>query len=467
MKRPVPKFTRQGWDAWMTHSLHRWVFPLHEAIKGHQTIPLLRHLDKSQWWDLEHILHWQTRRLNQFLKQIVQVPYYKPIVKGLHFPVSLEGLSQLPFLDKALIRSNQHQLIHPNAKGFQWEKTGGSSGQPLVFGIDKHRISHDVALKLRARSWWGALPGDREWVIWAAPNECQKQSVMHYLRDWVFRSHLINAHGLNPHNTQKLLKDLHTHAPMFLSGYPSLISWLAGQWQTYFPGQRPKGIKTVFLTSEMLEPHQRDIIENQFDCQVANEYGARDAGFMAHQCPKGQLHISSEDIIVEIIDANGNVLAPGHVGEIVVTHLASSGFPMLRYKTGDLASLSLSPCACGRGLPILKGLQGRISDLLYRVDGQVVHRADIVKYLSGVRGIEQFKVIQHSVFHTEVLWVGQTLSEKVQAQIKQAIGSRLGPNVDLQLKHISTLPVSPSGKHRFIVSKVTDPKGEIGECIKS
>src|SRR5690606_14972011 len=129
------------------------------------------------------------------------------------------------------------------------------------------------------------------------------------------------------------------------------------------------GVKVVFVTSEMLYPHERNIISQSFQCPVANGYGARDAGFIAHECPAGSMHISAEDIIVELLDDNGQPVAAGQSGEIVVTHLATPGFPFIRYRTGDMAQLASQPCSCGRGLPVLANVQGRRRDFLVTTAG--------------------------------------------------------------------------------------------------
>ena len=99
------------------------------------------------------------------------------------------------------------------------------------------------------------------------------------------------------------------------------------------------GIKVAFVTSERLYDNQRQEIERVFGCKVANGYGGRDAGFIAHECPHGNMHITAEDIIVEIIDQDGKILPHGKSGEIVVTHLATRMFPFIRYRTGDIGTL--------------------------------------------------------------------------------------------------------------------------------
>ncbi len=113
-------------------------------------------------------------------------------------------------------------------------------------------------------------------------------------------------------------------------------------------------MNVAFVTAEQLFPHQKRAIAEAFGCAVANGYGGRDLGFVAHECPDGGLHVTAEDILVEIVDEDGRVLPKGEKGEIVVTHFASGDFPFVRYRTGDMGTLSEWLCPCGRGLPFWK-----------------------------------------------------------------------------------------------------------------
>lgn len=133
-----------------------------------------------------------------------------------------------------------------------------------------------------------------------------------------------------------------------------------------------------------------------FSCPVANGYGGRDAGFIAHECPSGCMHITAEDIIVEIVDESGIVQPPGVAGEIMVTHLAASEYPFIRYRTGDIGILSNEKCACGRGLPLLHEIQGRSTDFVIAADGTVIHGLALIYILRDLPGVKSFKVIQGS-----------------------------------------------------------------------
>jgi phenylacetate-CoA ligase len=331
--------------------------------------------------------------------------------------------------------------------------TGGSSGEPLIFFIGKERVSHDVAAKWRATRWWGVDIGDPEIVVWGSPIELGTQDRIRVIRDRLMRTELLPAFEMSESRLDDFVEKIRVTRPKMLFGYPSAISHIAGHAKKRGVNLDKLGVKVVFVTSERLYDHQRAAISEAFGCMVANGYGGRDAGFIAHECPAGGMHITAEDIIVEIIDEQGNVQPAGVSGEIVVTHLATSDFPFIRYRTGDVGALGKDPCSCGRGLPLLQEIQGRSTDFVIAADGMVMHGLSLIYILRDLPGVKSFKVIQESRQRTRVLLV--TDAEFRAPMVEQIIAGfrqRLGSNVDVQVEIVDTIPAEKSGKFRYIVS---------------
>ena len=187
------------------------------------------------------------------------------------------------------------------------------------------------------------------------------------------------------------------------------------------------GIQVAFVTSEKLYEHQREIITEVFGCPVANGYGGRDAGFIAHACPEGGMHITAEDIVVEIVDREGRALPPGESGEIVVTHLATRDFPFIRYRTGDVGVLDDRLCSCGRGLPLLKEIQGRTTDFVVAQDGTVLHGLALIYVMRDLPGIAEFKIIQESLERVRVQIVAkENFSRDSENRIKEGLFTKSG-----------------------------------------
>lgn len=213
------------------------------------------------------------------------------------------------------------------------------------------------------------------------------------------------------------------------------------------------GIKVAFVTSERLYDDQRATIERVFGCRVANGYGGRDAGFIAHECPAGGMHITADDIVVEVVDEAGNAQPNGVAGEIVVTHLSTCDFPFIRYKTGDIGVLSASNCECGRGLPLLQDIQGRSTDFVVASNGTVMHGLSLIYILRDLPGVQAFKVVQESRALTRVMLVANhDLPQDAFATIVRAFQQRLGAEVTVQVDLVDNIPAEKSGKFRYIIS---------------
>lgn len=102
------------------------------------------------------------------------------------------------------------------------------------------------------------------------------------------------------------------------------------------------------------EKWQEDLIARVFDCPVANEYGARDAGILAYTCPSGGIHITAENCIIEVLDPVTYEPVPnGQSGVLAITDLTNYVQPRLRYMLGDMGTLSTEECCCGRRLPLV------------------------------------------------------------------------------------------------------------------
>ncbi len=437
------------------------LFPLHERLKGHSTVAALRSMERSQWLTPAAMESLQTRRLRDFLIRIgVDVPYYRELFHALGFDPaglrSLTDLQRLPLTGKADIRANTKRLKAQNAGTLEKFSTGGSSGEPLIFYRGKERVSHDVAAKWRATRWWGVDIGDPEIVVWGSPIELGSQDRVRAIRDKLLRTELLSAFEMSDANLRQFTQRIKTFKPRMLFGYPSSLALLA----EYIINNGYKvdnvGIKVVFVTSERLYEHQRTAIETAFGAPVANGYGGRDAGFIAHQCPHGAMHITAEDIVVEIVDEDGEVLPFKEKGEIVVTQLSTGDFPFVRYRTGDVGSLSEDTCPCGRGLPLLAEIEGRSTDFVRATDGTVIHGLALIYVLREMPQVEAFRIVQESLTSITVQLVTSSRdTESLEKTITEQFRRRLGNSVVVSFVYVSRIEREASGKFRYVVSQIT------------
>ena len=438
------------------------LFPLHELLKGHDTLRIRRFLERSQWWTAERLELHQVERLRSLLVRAgKRVPYYSRLFGELRFDPeaigSLQDLERLPFLTKDAIRKNLEDL---KAKGARLSlyNTGGSTGEPLQFFIGKDRVSHDVAAKWRATRWFRVDIGDPEIVVWGSPIELGAQDRIRELRDRVLRTQLLPAFEMSEKRLDEFVDRICKVRPKMIFGYPSALSLIAGHASARGRDLRSAGVEVAFVTAEQLFEHQKIAIAEAFGCAVANGYGGRDLGFVAHECPDGGLHVTAEDILVEIVDDEGTVLPKGEKGEIVVTHLASGDFPFVRYRTGDTGTLSEWLCPCGRGLPILEAVHGRTTDFIVAEDGTVMHALAVIYAVRDVPGVKNFKVVQEDRSHIRVFLIPENgFSQEAEDKIRARLAARLGKGVRISMERVDEIPRSASGKHRYVESRVPVP----------
>lgn len=437
-----------------------FLFPVHERLKGHATVARRRELERSQWLPRAQMDALRMERLRRFLTRVdKRVPYYQDLFRALEFRPgelsSIDDLTRLPLLDKPTIRSLGNALRARGAPRLRPFNTGGSTGEPLVFQLSPERVSHDVAAKWRATRWWGVDIGDPEIVLWGSPVELGTQDRLKELRDRMLRSRLLPAFAMSAANMDAFLGTIRQRRPRMLFGYPSALALLAGHARTRELRMDTFAIRVAFVTGEKLYDEQRALIAEVFGCAVANGYGGRDAGFIAHECPAGGMHLSAEDIIVETVDSEGCPTPAGESGELVVTHLATADFPFIRYRTGDVGVLEDSSCPCGRGLPLLGEIQGRDTDFVIAADGTAMHGLALIYTVRGQPGVHRFRIVQENLQSIRVEVVPDARwSEAVAQEIRDGLRRRLGKTVAVQVETLEDIPPDRSGKYRYVISRV-------------
>ena len=440
--------------------IRRVVFPVHERLKGHSTFRMIHEMEKEQWLGAAELQQSQGQRLQQLLAHSFRtVKYYRDLQQELGLKVShfqnVADLAALPLLDKKIIRSRLDDLKSSEAKGIQQFSTGGSTGSPLAFYLGPTRVSSDVAARWRAEGWWGVGIGDRECVVWGSPLELTKQDRLRELRDSVLRTKLMSAFEMSPATMDVYLDQMQRHGCTRVFGYPSSIALLCDHARRQGRDLSKIGVRTVFVTAEYLWDHWRQTIAETFGCPIANGYGGRDSGFIAHECPAGGMHITADRLIVEIVDDDGHCVGPGELGEIVVTHLDTPEMPFIRYRTGDTGALSPKACACERGLPLLDRIEGRKSDFIVAPDGRVMHGLSLIYVLRKIDGIEQFRITQKTldVFDLELVTNADFQREK-ESEIKREFELRLRAPVTVRIRYLPTISAAKSGKFRYVISEL-------------
>ena len=436
----------------------RVVFPLQERIKGKGTHAVLKELERSQWLSTNRVQELQFDRLKSHLEFAYQhVPYYRRLLDDHETqPDRIRDFTdfrRIPFLTRESLR-NHFESLQATApiRGVQKLSTGGSTGSPVTVLVDPVRNSFVDAARLRSHRWFDAEMGVREIVLWGSPIEITRQDYIRSLRDRLLNSRLLSAFNMGETDLAKYSDIIVRYRPVKMYGYASALYLLARYFQD--AKQRPpQSLKVIFATAEPLFDFQRKTIEEVFGAKVAVEYGARDAGLMANECPNGGLHVPAEGMVVEI-DRSGKDAA----GEIVVTSLFSRAMPIIRYRTGDVGELETESCSCGRGLPLLKKVEGRQTDFLVAADGRLLHALSIIYILREMDVVREFQVVQETRDRIVVRVVAEaSFSKGDESSIVRKVRQLLGDNVDVIVDMVAEIPRLPSGKFRYVTSHVATP----------
>jgi phenylacetate-CoA ligase len=447
---------------WLARNI---IFRVHEWAKGHSTFQLLKEMeavDRLSEADLQQL---QADRLQNLLRySYAHVPYVRTRMQeagiGADEIRDKNDLVRLPLLRKADIRKHREALRSDVARKLAPFATGGSTGEPLQFDLSRRRISSQVANRQRVYGWWGRSIGDRELAFWGSPIEVTRQDRLRNFRDRLLSTRLLSAFEMDERTMTRYLDLIEGCRCKQIFGYPSAVYTLCLLARKQGRNLRRLGVKVVFVTSEVLFPYQRELISDTLNCPVANGYGGRDSGFIAHECPQGGMHIMADSMIVEVVDPEGQPVPNGEPGEIIATDLYSHEVPFIRYATGDIGVLSDRRCACGRALPLLESIEGRSNDSIVTPDGRIMNALALVYPLREVPGVEQFRICQKRVdaIHVQIVR-NQDFPPSGEEHITRAWTLLFRSPVDVTFEYLPALPRERSGKFRHVVSELAPDDG--------
>jgi phenylacetate-CoA ligase len=239
---------------------------------------------------------------------------------------------------------------------------------------------------------------------------------------------------------------LHRINPTYLEGFVS--DTMALGEACFAAGVR---IDRVLTTGEMLYEHQRRELERLFGADVSDYYGCNEVGAMAFECEAGTKHITDEHVILEVVDANGHPVWD-KPGRILLTDLDNFLTPLIRYEVGDVGVITREPCPCGRGLTVLKEIEGRTQDAVRNARGDKLSTLFFAGRFKDSRIIHRIQIVQRSLSEIEVLCEGPAggAADGLDAIVDE-IRHRLGPKVTVTKTQVKRVIYTKRGKRRLII----------------
>jgi phenylacetate-CoA ligase len=211
----------------------------------------------------------------------------------------------------------------------------------------------------------------------------------------------------------------------------------------------------VIATAERLFPHQRQAIEAAFGASVFDRYGCREVMNIAAECDQHQgLHVNADNLYLEL-EQDGQPVSAGKLGEVLVTDLNNYAMPFIRYKNGDMAVAASSPCSCGRGLPLLEKVEGRVLDVISTPDGRYLPGEFFPHLLKDYDGIDRFQVYQDEDYAVTIRIVAdEDFAPGSAEEIEGIARDALGDSLEVSVRLVQSIPKTEGGKLRVTVSEV-------------
>ncbi|MFQ5774273.1 MAG: phenylacetate--CoA ligase family protein [Kiloniellaceae bacterium] len=456
----------------------RW--PAVPEPRGAAVLAILFQLEQSQWWPGQDILEQQFRQLALLLEHAYRTaPFYRERLEragvGPTGTVGPEAWSRIPLLTRAQVQAAGQALVSarlPPGHGRISEIfTSGSTGRPIRALRTQLWELFWSAFTVRDHLWHrrdlrGKLATIRESGRGKAPYPNGTTAT-----NWGRSSSAICRTGpsvsLNIACTVEQQVDwLQRQAPDYLLTHPSMAHRLAEHCLAR--RIRLPGLRQVETISEILRPAARAACRQAWDVPVVDMYTAREAGYLALQCPEHEVyHVQAEGVFVEVLDEEGRPCGPGEVGRVVVTPLHNFAMPLIRYDIGDYAEVG-EPCPCGRGLPVLRRILGRKQNMLVLPSGEerwpLLASGDI-RALLAMAPIRQYQFVQRTPERIELrLAAARDLTPSEQDDLRRWVRDKFGYPFEVLLTFHAELPRSAAGKFQDFLSEVVPGAGKPGRA---
>jgi phenylacetate-CoA ligase len=438
------------------------LLPLFDGVvKGRHTMTHWRDAEASQWWSREKLEELQLNSLRSLLAHAQQTcPYYAEQCAARHLdPAAIQSLADFadwPLLSRDVIRRNRLQLRTTAPVKRMTKATGGSSGEPLQFDLDSGSNDRRTAMTYRGYGWAHAAPGTKQLYIWGTavgkvPTWKRLKMDLHHRFD---RHLILSCFEFTPDRMRQHFERMNRYKAEVIVAYTNPLYEFARFLKR--ESLVPVPPKSIVVGAEKLHDFQRELIEEDFRAPIFETYGSREFMLIGAECDRHQgLHLSMENLLVEILNDDGTPTPNGEEGDVVVTDLFNYGMPFIRYVNGDRAVAGFEMCSCGRGLPLLKKVVGRQLDTLGTPDGRKIPGEFFPHLIKEFPAVRRFQVVQEKLEQITLKLVvdgGLTLTER--EQLLGEVRKCTGTQVDIALQLVDDIPLTNAGKLKVVVNAI-------------
>jgi phenylacetate-CoA ligase len=423
-------------------------------LRGQRRVPYLPEEELRALRDAR--LRWMVRYA------AATVPYYRRLFRSQridpHDIQSAHALKQLPLIDKEVVRRDPYLFVSTSRQGRSAIPflTSGSTGTPLQVCHDRYSLLANIAFGEREREVVSRLSGRalgyREIYINYPGSTIRK--VWEFYRSASFIPVRPNRLVLSVlESVEYIVKMVDSFRPDVIVGYGTYL-------ETLFKTLHWRGLqmhlpRLLIYVSDAMTADGRRFIEEQFGIPVLSRYNAVEAFKIGFFCEERRgFHLNEDLCHLRIVNASGAELAPGDKGEVVISNLVNRGTVLLNYRLGDLAVISRERCSCGRTLPLLADLEGRVEDTIFLPDGEFVHPRAVWGVFKQKPEVLRYQLIQQTPQHFELrlVTVDRAVYEVVSGDILTVLRQLLGGGVTIEAAFCPKLDPPQIGKFRSVIA---------------
>jgi phenylacetate-CoA ligase len=415
---------------------------------------LIAQLDKTQWWTVEELQKLQERSLVPLIKHHAKNSSHfstRLAAQGLtpNSVLSLEGLKRLKPFGKREIQAAGGNFaaksIPKDHLPLGEAQTSGSTGQPVKLPKGRLTTLYWHAHVIRDHQWYGRDYTGKLASIRAGFKE--------YMEADSWGGPVAALYGSGPAialpvamNIDQQLEYLEKFQPNIMIVHAGVLTGFVSEWER--KGFTLTELKHVKNIGETVHDSLRERLRAVSGLEIEDNYSCSEVGSIAIQCPtSGLFHIMHENLVVEILNADGTPTPVGEIGRVVVTDLFNSAAPMIRYDIGDHAEVG-PVCTCGRHGTTLKRIMGRDRGLFQRADGTrfwpQAHQYKLSKFVK----LLQWQIVQHAIDDIEYKMVtAEPVVEEQKAAMEQVLGDAMGFPGQVRITVFEGSIPSPNGKY--------------------
>lgn len=444
------------------------IFPLYwKYIRNSNLLKCYYELKAHQWNSLEENKKIQRKKLFNLIHYASRnIAYYQRVISEGHIRFSeesiFEDIKKFPLLTKEIVRNEFNELYKFRDNTYYQNVTGGSTGKPVKLYQDMEYFGWAAANKILLNEWAGKKVGDPMVKLWGSTRDILKggRGFRGYLREKFSGIIMLQSDRMTEDDLYEYVWKINHVKPVLILAFTNSINELARFIQEHHLSvYSPSAVMT---TAGVLYPEVRERIIDVFHTRAFNRYGSQEVSDIACNCEKNEgLHLNGDIHYVEIVDDDGREVDNGTAGNILVSLLTNYTMPLVRYKIEDRGILSKKPCSCGRGLPLLEKVEGRVRGNFKNKFGDCINGGVFMDLFYSNKDIKQFQFIQEAYDH---IMINLVMTEKKNIknpdqhfkEINQKIYKIMGHKIKIEYNIVKEIIPSPSGKYFYFYSKVNE-----------